>query len=172
MIKKINTGIPSQTNKKIIDTLFNTSLWRHAKDGSPVYNINQPDCGMAIITFGDSIEYTPHEILNVYAGVIFDIVQKNSLIQFKKINRYYWNWYSPGSIGTKYHEDHPNDNKYSIIYNLHTNDGGTIFKINEEEKFEKSVESEAIVFPSKITHKGIPPKKSLHRLNLNIITEI
>ncbi len=172
MITKVKTDIPSQTNKKIIDILTNTSLWRHAKDEGPTYNINQPDCGMAMITFEDTVGHTPHETLNVYAGVIFDMVQKNSLIQFKKINRYYWNWYSPSSTGTKYHKDHDNDNKYSIIYNLHTNDGGTIFKINDEEKFEKSVESEAIVFPSKISHKGIPPKENLHRLNLNIITEI
>ena len=50
--------------------------------------------------------------------------------------------------------------------------GGTIFEINNQEKFEKSIESEAIIFPSKIRHMGVAPKENFHRFNLNIITQI
>ena len=173
MITKIDTTLPTSTNKKIINTLFTTSLWTHAWDKNSHHNINNPDSGMALMSFqNNETQHTPHPILNVYAGVIFDLVQKNSLIKFKTIIRYYWNWYTPSSKGTQYHTDHEDDNRYSILYNLHTNDGGTIFKVNGKEVFEKSVESQALVFPSKIEHKGVAPTKDLHRLNLNIITQI
>lgn len=173
MITKINTDIPSQTNKRIIQELFKTCLWRPASDDAIDISINKPDSGFLMVTyFNDNIEHTPHEILNVYANMILDIVQKKSLMRFKGIRRCYWNWYNPSSKGMFYHKDELKDNKYSIIYNLHTNDGGTKFKINDEERFEKSVESEALIFPSKIDHMGVAPTKDLHRFNLNIIVEI
>lgn len=173
MITKINTNIPNQTNKKIIQTLFSTSFWGFAIDNKYTHSVNKADQGLAIVSYqSENIPHTPHDILNTYGGVIFDIVQKNSLIKFKKIDRFYWNWYNSKSSGTSYHIDDPADNKYSIIYNLHTNDGGTEFKINDNIKFEKSIESEAIVFPSKIEHRGVAPKESLNRFNLNIIAYI
>ena len=64
------------------------------------------------------------------------------------------------------------DNKFSIIYNLHDNDGGTEFKINNEIKFYKSEESTALLFPSKIEHRGVSPTKDLNRFSLNILIEI
>ena len=64
------------------------------------------------------------------------------------------------------------DNKFSIIYNLHDNDGGTEFKINNEVKFYKSEESTALLFPSKIEHRGVSPTKDLNRFSLNILIEI
>ena len=173
MITKINTNIPTQTNKRIIQTLFKTTFWGFAKDNELSHDLNKSNQGLAMVTFQDeNIPYSPNEILNTYAGIIFDMVQKDSFIKFKKIKRLYWNWYDQTSQGMAYHIDDPADNKYSIIYNLHTNDGGTNFKINDEIKFEKSTESEAIVFPSKIWHSGVAPTKDLHRFNLNIITEI
>tara|TARA_R100001509_G_scaffold31301_1_gene16680 strand:+ start:228 stop:746 length:519 start_codon:yes stop_codon:yes gene_type:complete len=172
MITKINTNIPSQTNKRIIQTLFTTSYWKHSVDDGTNVNVDMADSGFAMVSYYDNKPHTPHEILNVYAAMILDIVQKNYLIKFKDVQRYYWNWYNPSSKGMSYHKDDLRDNRYSIIYNLHTNDGGTKFKINGKEKFEKSVESEALIFPSKIEHIGVAPKENLHRLNLNIVVKI
>jgi len=72
----------------------------------------------------------------------------------------------------EYHIDSNYDNLYSIIYNLHDNDGGTKFKINDKVTFYKANESEALLFPSKLIHKGVAPKKSLNRFSLNIVLEI
>ena len=84
MITKIDTNLPTSTNKKIINTLFTTSLWTHAWDKNSHHNINNPDSGMALMSFqNNETQHTPPPILNVYAGVIFDLVQKNSLIKFK-----------------------------------------------------------------------------------------
>ena len=171
MITKINTNIPSQTNRKIINQLFCTRQWSFAHD-DPHASINLKDNGLAVVTHDLDNSHTPNEILNVYAGIIFDMIQKNTVIKFKTIQRYYWNWYNPSSTGTCFHQDDVRDDRYSIIYNLHTNDGGTIFEINNQEKFEKSIESEAIIFPSKIRHMGVAPKENFHRFNLNIITQI
>ena len=72
----------------------------------------------------------------------------------------------------KFHEDDLQDNKFSIIYNLHDNDGGTEFRLNDEIKFIQSEESKAIVFPSKIEHRGIAPKNNINRFALNMVVEI
>tara|TARA_Y100000114_G_scaffold135301_1_gene136060 strand:+ start:270 stop:788 length:519 start_codon:yes stop_codon:yes gene_type:complete len=172
MITRINTEVPFDTNKRILETLFKTQQWGHAYDNKTHLNINKADGGFAIVTYADDRSYTSNEILNVYASFIFDMVQKNTVIKFKHLQRYFWNWYSPSSKGTLFHQDDPRDDRYSIIYSLHTNDGGTCFKINDEIKFEKSVESQALLFPSKLEHRGIAPTKDLNRLNLNIIVQI
>lgn len=78
-----------------------------------------------------------------------------------------WNWYNRNSV-TKFHEDMEEDNCYSIAYNLHTNDGGTEFKINDKIQFYPSIEGEALFFPSKLLHRGIAPKTTPHRFMLNI----
>jgi hypothetical protein len=85
--------------------------------------------------------------------------------------RVYWNWYAPGAL-MEFHQDGNKDNYYSIIYNIHNNDGGTEFNINNKIKFFKSVESEALLFPSILYHRGMAPKESLNRFALNIIVQI
>ena len=173
MITKINTNIPKQTNQRILDELFNLQGWSFATDDSFKIKLNTLDSGFSFQSYNSQNQnIKSHEVLNVYAGFIFDMIREKSLIKFKEIDRFYWNWYHPNSKGTKFHIDDPRDNRYSIIYNLHTNDGGTEFKINDQIKFEKSLESEAIVFPSKILHTGVAPTKDLHRFSLNIVTKI
>ena len=56
---------------------------------------------------------------------------------------------------------------YSILYNLHTTDGGT----EVDNCFYKDQMGQAKVFPSKINHKGIGPKKDNIRFSLNILIE-
>jgi len=163
MITKINTDIPSNTNKKIIETLYDTHNWRFGFDNALTKNPNKKDSGFILSQSND--------VLNTYAKIIFDMVEKKTFMKFKKIDRLFWNWYHPGSI-MEFHQDMKEDNKFSIIYNLHDNDGGTEIKINEKNNFYKSVESEALLFPSKLYHKGVAPKENLNRFSLNIVLEI
>ena len=74
MITKINTDIPSQTNKRIIQELFKTCLWRPASDDAIDISINKPDSGFLMVTyFNDNIEHTPHEILKLLTQQTFQI---------------------------------------------------------------------------------------------------
>jgi|TARA_E500000318_G_scaffold17215_1_gene17447 hypothetical protein len=166
MIKEINTGIPSNTNKGIIKHLYSSQNWHFGWDQNSELNINKKDSGLIL-----NINNSNNPVLSTYAQIIFDVVEKNTAMQFKKIERIYWNWYHPGSI-TEFHEDSAEDNKFSIVYNLHDNDGGTEFIINDEVKFVESKESMAISFPSKVKHRGISPKKNLNRFALNMVLEI
>jgi|TARA_R110000744_G_scaffold94515_1_gene182562 hypothetical protein len=170
MITKINTNILESTNKRIIDILFGSMGWRFATDTSNK-NINKSDFGFILSSLNEDQKHLNNEILNTYAYFILDNIQNNSSIKFKKIKRLYWNWYHPGSQ-MEFHTDENNDNNYSILYNLHKNDGGTQFIVNEKKFFYESIESEALVFPSKLSHRGIAPKKNLNRFALNIVTEI
>ena len=163
MITKINTDIPSNTNKKIIETLYDTHNWRFGFDNALTKNPDKKDSGFILSQSND--------VLNTYAQIIFDMVEKKTFMKFKKIDRLFWNWYHPGSI-MEFHQDMKEDNKFSIIYNLHDNDGGTEIKINDKNNFYKSVESEALLFPSKLYHKGVAPKENLNRFSLNIVLEI
>ena len=67
-----------------------------------------------------------------------------------------------------YYDNQEIDHYASIVYNFHTNDGGTEFESGKI----PSNEGEAIVFPSHIAHKGVAPVKHKWRLNLNIIVKI
>tara|TARA_Y100000361_G_C10980664_1_gene248886 strand:- start:41 stop:541 length:501 start_codon:yes stop_codon:yes gene_type:complete len=166
MITKINTDIPTSVNKDIINNLYRATDWFFGSDKILNININNKDAGFTLNTTMNN-----HDILNTYAKVIYTMVEKDTFMKFKKIDRIYWNWYHPGS-DMKFHEDDLQDNKFSIIYNLHDNDGGTEFKINNEVKFYKSEESTALLFPSKIEHRGVSPTKDLNRFSLNILIEI
>jgi|TARA_B100000073_G_scaffold242771_1_gene203667 hypothetical protein len=170
MITKIDTQIPEQTNRRILAILLDVSGWGFGKDVRSVKNnVNKKDSGFLLSTY--EYEKDNDHVLNVYAEIIFDFIQKNSYLKFKHIYRIYWNWYHPGSEMT-FHDDEKKDNYYSIVYNLHNNDGGTEFKINDKIEFYPSVVSQAIVFPSKLIHRGIAPNKFFNRFSLNMVVEI
>ena len=171
MISKIDTKIPKETNRRIINELYSLKTWFFGFDKDKKDIFNKQDSGFSSITFIENEFFHNSDILNTYAQVIFDTVQKNSLMKFKKIVRINWNWYHSNSI-TKYHSDNEKDNSFSIVYNLHDNDGGTEFEINDKTTLHKSIESEALLFPSKVSHRGVAPKTSLNRFSLNIILEI
>ena len=171
MITIINTNIPKETNKRIINELYTLNSWFFGCDLSMQDVKHKKDSGFSNVTFTETGVGTNNDILNTYAHVIFDIIQKNSFMKFKKIVRVYWNWYHPNSV-MQYHDDFTDDNRFSVVYNLHDNDGGTKFKINNKVKFYKANESEALLFPSKLYHKGVAPKKTPNRFSLNIILEI
>jgi len=60
----------------------------------------------------------------------------------------------------------------SIIYNVHSNDGGTEIKIGDKTEFVPSVSSQAILFPSCLWHRGISSKQDPQRFSLNILMDI
>jgi len=166
MIEEINIDISSNINKEIINNLFKAGNWHFGSDKILSTNVHKNDCGLTLDTGIHN-----NDILNTYANVIFYMVEKNTFMKFKKIERIRWNWYHSNSV-MEFHEDHVQDNKFSIIYNLHDNDGGTEFKINDEIKFYQSEESKALFFPSKIEHRGIATKKNVNRFCLNMVIEI
>lgn len=170
-IQEINTNIPSEFNIRIIDRLFNVTGWGFATENATRKDLNNSDFGLSLLTYSDQFQANQDNILNNFGEVVFDIIRNHTTYGFKKIRRLYWNWYHPGSI-TNYHQDSNNQNDYSILYNLHTNDGGTEFNINNEKLFCTSNESNAFVFSSILNHRGIAPKNNLHRFSLNIITHI
>ena len=173
MIKKINTGIPEDTNKRIINQLLCIVGWKYAQDYNVGMNLNRADAGFTLSTFDNNPNniQNPCPTLNTYAYMILDIVNKNQPFKITTIKRFFWNWYHPGSQ-MMFHLDAHSDKDYSIIYNPSTNDGGTQFRINEKIDFYKSVESEALIFPSKVNHTGVAPIKYPNRFSLNIVGEI
>tara|TARA_R110002020_G_scaffold11379_1_gene42909 strand:- start:979 stop:1497 length:519 start_codon:yes stop_codon:yes gene_type:complete len=172
MITKISTNLPTETNKRIIDLLYSVSGWMFGFDHGPEEkNINKPDSGFTLNSYSNENSYIKNNCLYTYATVIMDIVNNTSPLKFKKLNRIYWNWYNQNSR-MEFHTDDFKDNCYTILYNLHSNDGGTEFKVADKIDFYKSVESEALFFPSKIYHRGVAPKKNLTRFSLNILMEL
>lgn len=161
MIQKINTNVPSNTNVRILQALFEAKTWAFGYDNK---KINKPeifDSGFTLLSLGTKSE------LEIYSYMLLDMVQEHTPLKIKNIYRMNWNWYNRNSV-TKFHEDMEEDNCYSIAYNLHTNDGGTEFKINDKIQFYPSIEGEALFFPSKLLHRGIAPKTTPHRFMLNI----
>ena len=171
MITKINTEISKKTNKRILDTLYEVHSWSFGFDIIKRYQLNRFNSGLIYRSYISNSDYINHEVLNTYAMMILDMVEDKSFLKFKKLYRIYWNWYCPGSV-TEFHQDEMKDNSYSIIYNIHDNDGGTEFNLNNDIKFYKSMESEALLFPSVLYHRGVAPKQNPNRFAVNIIVEI
>lgn len=172
MITKIDTNTLKSTNKRITDILFIVEGWGFGSDLYKNKNINKKDAGFLLDSFNNDSNYFNNDILNTYAQLVFDTVEKNTCMKFKKLNRVFWNWYHSGSLMEFHQDDRLEDNKFSIIYNLHDNDGGTEFKIDDKITFYKSIESQALLFPSKLYHRGIAPKTNVNRFALNIMVEI
>jgi len=171
MIQEIDTKISEKTNKRIINELYSISNWQFGSDIILNKNICKKDSGFSVTTLNSINNININNILNTYAFCILDMIQENTFIKFKNVVRIFWNWYHQGSL-MEYHRDSSEDNIYSIVYNLHNNDGGTEFKIDEKIKFYNSISSQALLFPSKIYHRGMPPKKDLNRFSLNIMVQI
>lgn len=170
MIKLIDTTIPSKTNKRIINKLFTKRNWCFGADEKINQDVSKKDSGFLLNTYNINFQESNNDDLNIYAELITDLVEISTFMKFK-IERIYWNWYNTESV-MNFHQDNTNDNKFSIVYNLHDNDGGTEFKIDNQIKFFKSNESEALFFPSKLLHRGIASKIISNRFALNIVLEI
>jgi hypothetical protein len=177
MIEIINTSISNKTNKQVIEYLTFSTQWMFAYDGKTgesekknlIDNIskeNGNNAGFMFKSYSIQHDYTADAFLNNFALHVKDICTKQSKKKIGEIIRIYWNMYVPSSK-MDYHLDMPKGNNcVSIIYNLHSNDGGTDFKNN---KIVKSKEGQAIVFNSDSLHKGISSKIIPIRYALNIV---
>ena len=172
IVNKVETGIPPTTNNRIIDLLYLSTSWGFGSDvGLSQRSTNKMDSGFVVTSFSDSNPSFQIDSLNIYANVILDAISHNSFFKYNRVRRLYWNWYHSNSQA-EFHQDNEADNQVSIIYNLHDNDGGTEFQIGDKIEFFKSEPSQALIFPSKIFHRGIAPKEKCNRFCLNILTEI
>jgi hypothetical protein len=160
--------LPNETNLDILNALADHPCWEIAKDQANECKLNritQQPTGFLLKSVHEGMIEQPGNLI-LYSKIIFDIV--NSKIKFKKfkLNRVYWNLYTPVAFPNE-HQDNEKDNFTSIIYNPHTTDGGTII----DGKFYQDVMGQAKIFKSNVLHKGVAPKKDLARFNLNIVIE-
>jgi len=169
----IKNILPNQINKHIIKKLCNQPNWCFPHDVEDktrdiffeeMVDKNISNSGFSLVTYDNDNNLNIKTDLNLYAEIIFYYIKQKLKSNIHSISRIYWNYYDNSSVGN-YHLDNNKINYKSIIYNLHSNDGGTFIK----NKFIKSEEGEAIIFDSNIRHKGVAPIKNKHRFNLNII---
>ena len=175
MIEIIKNILPSEINKKIILLLLESNKWRIAKDHNDEIKLLNDLLGPDGKNYGNFLqtydEYSNINIdtpLNLYAEIIYLIIKKQTTkYKFLKPVRFYWNYYTSSSH-TENHIDNDKEYMLSFVYNLHTNNGGT--EINGV--FYPSNESEAILFPSNIVHKGVTSTNTKGRFNFNCVIEL
>ena len=172
-IELIDISFPKQLNKTLISYLISNTAWRFATDLNQdelirdnITKKNGFDYGFFIRTYDVKEQHYRDDFLNNIAQTIKNMIDEKSNFNIGLIQRIYWNMYVNSSV-MEYHRDQQADNNcISIVYNLHTNDGGTNFK---DYKTISSKESKAIVFKSEKLHKGIAPKKIPFRFCVNIV---
>ena len=172
-IELIDISFPKQLNKTLISYLISNTAWRFATDLNQdelirdnITKKNGFDYGFFIRTYDVKEQHYRDDFLNNIAHTIKNMIDEKSNFNIGLIQRIYWNMYVNSSV-MEYHRDQQADNNcISIVYNLHTNDGGTNFK---DYKTISSKESQAIVFKSEKLHKGIAPKKIPFRFCVNIV---
>jgi len=164
-VEIIKNILPKETNKEILNYLCNETSWKLAHEYKTPYEIiflNNLHLGYSHCSQG----LCDQQILNIPANIITNTVLEKMNLK-GKIFRFMWNMYNQNQ-SSYIHKDHHLDTYVSILYNLHTTDGGTEI----DGKFYPDQESEAKVFKSNIDHKGIGPKKNNIRFNLNIVVEL
>ena len=165
-MKILDEILPIDTNLKILD-LVTKHEWFISRDEmhlSPLETLMSYNTGLQNITYQEGKDGSQYKELNDYAQLILDQVSKRLKIKTEP-HRFFWNLYYTTSI-SKYHKDWPIPNKCkTIVYNLHTTDGGT----DIDGKIYKDKMGQAKVFESNLLHKGVSCVKDLVRINLNII---
>lgn len=178
-VDKVKLNVPKKCLLQVVDILTREANWTFGQDNPGTINKNYLndltegkaiDFGFTLATFDASTKFVQKgNNLNVYADLVFQMMaEKIPYLKDKKIYRIYWNYYHQNSQ-TNFHYDHAHKDYYSIVYNLHSNDGGTEIILNNESSFYKSEENEAIVFKSTEEHRGVSPKNNPTRFSLNII---
>lgn len=173
MIQTLKLDIAKQINLKIISLLISMEKWKIASDVSTdkeridrLLTTNPYDGGFYYESFNLFKEINDESELNLYAEIIlFSVLEKLKLEKIIPI-RFWWNYYNRSSRG-EFHKDYFEDNMYSFIYSLNTNDGGTY--IENESNFFKSNEGEVLFFKSNKKHMGIGPTDTCSRFNLNCV---
>ena len=177
-IEKVKINFPINSLHALIQRLIGTVRWSFAIDRkahvdqfiNDFSNAKNTDSGFSYTSFDRVRNIRDHDILNNNAQIIFDLIQeKSKILNSKNIMRFFWNYYHRDSK-CEIHTDDLNPKSISIVYNIHSNTGGTEFIKDGEVEFIKSVQNEAIIFPSNLEHRGVAPKES-YRFSLNIIVE-
>jgi len=173
-IQIIDDILPDRVNKKIIYNLITKNYFKISHD-----NINTiedihfyltedgKDMGFNFYSFNKETNVFLNSPISTYADIIFSKIKQKINFNIKDLVRCNWNYYTKNSE-TNLHRDKNEKNYISILYNLHTNDGGT--EINNV--FYPSISGQAILFKSNQLHKGFGPKSIKSRFNLNIVAEI
>jgi hypothetical protein len=162
-VRILNNIIPKTINNNIINELV-THQWYIACDNTKDMRkkiFSKINNGFSLLTLENGI-LKMNTILNVYGQLIFNIIIEKLKIK-ARLDRLYWNMYLKESE-TEIHTDKQDLEYFSVLYNLHTTDGG----IEIDNKFYPDLESQAKVFKSNILHRGIGPKQDNVRFNLNI----
>jgi hypothetical protein len=169
-IDKVKLNIPKKCLAQILNILITTPHWTFGRDkNTNSFFLNGNDAGFTLCSFDFNKKINFNSNLNLYADLIFQtLVEKCDYLKNKNIQRLFWNYYHNNSK-TSFHYDDNRDSAYSILFNPHTNDGGTEIVDNEQKHFMKSEENEAIIFKSKKQHRGLAPKQSSTRFCLNIV---
>ena len=172
MINIVKDILPEKSNLTIIDGLIKSNNWYIASDKENDNRFldifkNKIHNGFSMKTFPCEQNEIKKINLNIYGFIIIDIVCNRLNIKNYIVDRFLWNYYLSGNEGIN-HTDYDRDNFISILYSLHTTDGG----IQIENTFYKDVMGEAKVFKSNLIHRGIGPKQDLARFNLNAVVQI
>jgi len=179
-IESLDLPVPKKINEKIINYLGVQARWKFAPDEAPrelrpefikiILPGNITDSGMSMISYSRNSreDATIDQFLNSMGDWIFYLCQERSRFTLKSLERIYWNLYGPTACPGWHVDHHPAGEHASILYNLHTNDGGTEFESGKI----ISKEGQAIIFSSDLNHRGIAPKKYKWRLSLNLVVKI
>lgn len=166
-LKIINNILSKDMNNLILKELINHHWFIAFDNQNDKFNkiFSSKNNGFSITTVSEG-KIQVNSNLNKYGKTIFDIVLKKTKIE-AEIDRFCWNMYFKNSE-SEIHKDREDPKCISMLYNLHTTDGGT--EINK--KFYKDVESQIKIYSSNILHRGIGPKKDNVRFNLNIVAKL
>ena len=174
MIEIVKDILPKGINRLMLSELMMWNRWTMADDTSKfeqtfasvavdkLIDGNKAYAGFNAITFDRRLNVNFDTKLNTFGDVIYFALKEK--FNVGELERLSFNYYDNGAE-TFPHRDMMTDEYMSAVYNLHTNDGGT--EIGD--KFFPSVEGQAIFFESHVLHRGIPPKKSRNRFNLNLV---
>lgn len=151
----------------------NTPKWYPSRDEiieSDNLDSSHSDTGFLMKSFDIRYPDDNNDVINVKNNVLGDLLLNSYLFKSKyefkdfQLGRYLWNYYNQSSSGV-YHTDSDYDNYFSILFNLHDNDGSTIVG----DQVIESKLGRAILFSSNIKHKGNGPVKSKKRYCLNAV---
>jgi len=183
-IEIFDLPVPKEINTEVINYLGNKGKWSFVLEQIPnssgqfskvVTSDKTTDGGMFHITYSRSnsnLEVVPDQYLNDFGNWIYFFCKERTDLKIQYLERLYWNLYSPGA-SCNWHIDQDLGGYAgfyeSIIYNLHTNDGGTEFEGSQKIL---AKEGQAVIFPSHLRHRGLAPEKNKWRVSLNIVVRL
>lgn len=173
MVKIFENILPPKINLEILKLLVKEHWhisWDSFEDRRLINIFKNNNNGFNVITFQQEpncTEIITDSILNLYAEVIGETVMHKLNVKNFKFERFFWNMYFKNST-SDIHKDRQTPGHLSILYSIHTTDGGTEIA---GKKYEDKM-GVAKVFDSHIDHKGLSPIKDPVRFNLNIVAKI